>query len=116
MTIQATKATRKHEELDLQRAIVGSGGLAAIFGWDHVHFRPAMTRHGWRTAGSGTMAKGFPDLILVRGSRMIIAELKAEGGKPTPDQIRVLEAFMLTGVEVYIWRPSDLQRIAEILR
>ena len=116
---------RAHPELDLQRQIVGTGGLAEIFGWEHVHFRPAMTKHGWRTAGSGTMAKGWPDLTMVRprDRRLIFAELKGPGGKPTPEQLAVLEVLRSiavykghTSIEVYVWTPADLEEIARIMR
>lgn len=126
---------RAHPELDLQRAIVGTKppGLAVIFGWEHVHFRPAMTKHGFRTPGSGSMAKGWPDLTLVRprDRRLIFAELKSDVAKPTPEQdtvlgiLRELEtggepSILATGrgpqIEVYVWRPRDLDDIARILR
>ena len=126
----------KLSELNLQRQVVQ---LAEIFGWEHVHFRPAMTKHGWRTAGSGTMAKGWPDLVLVRvrDRRLIFAELKADGAKLTPDQIQVrqvlqyLESIRLRGfggchdndehcdcprVEVHLWRPADWDTIEATLR
>ena len=48
---------------------------AALFGWRTAHFRPAMTTHGWRTAVSGD-GKGFPDLVLVRGHRLLAIELE----------------------------------------
>lgn len=134
----ATKAP-KISELDFRRQIVGSRGLAEIFGWDHIGFRPAMTARGWRTPGTGTMAKGWPDLVLVRARdrRLIFAELKAEAGRLSDEQYRVLDllrtlvfegkiyhgddaftdlAGMVPRIEVYVWRPSDLETIAEILR
>lgn len=48
--------------------------LARILGWRVAHFRPAQTRHGWRTPVAAD-GKGFPDLVLVR-ERVIYAELK----------------------------------------
>ena len=41
------------------------------------HFRPPRTVHGWRTAVAADGA-GFPDLVMVRGSRLLAAELKSE--------------------------------------
>jgi hypothetical protein len=48
-------------ELDFRRQLVGTKppGLAVIFGWEHVGFRPAMTAKGWRTPGTGRMASGW---------------------------------------------------------
>ena len=107
-------------ELDFQRQLVGTKppGLAVIFGWEHVHFRPAMTKHGYRTAGSGSMAMGWPDLILARprDCRIIAAELKRDGAKTSPDQDRVLEVLAASGLEVYVWRPADLDEITRVLR
>ena len=127
-----TIAARPHiTELDFQRQLVGTKppGLAVIYGWEHVHFRPAMTKHGYRTAGSGSMGAGWPDLVLVRvrDRRLIFAELKRDGGSLSGDQKRVLAVLAAldkpastfggaTSVEVYVWRPRDLPEIAEILR
>jgi hypothetical protein len=66
---------------------------------------------------------GFPDLVLVRAQsvaysgRLIFSELKREGESPTLPQQKWLEAIggSVEGVEHYIWRPSDLDNIVEIL-
>lgn len=96
--------------------------LAHIYHWKVAHFRPAMTKHGWRTPVQAD-GKGFPDLILVRikDGRMIIAEVKTEKGKLTPEQEEWKEFFLAVDyenrtVEAYIWRPSDFQNIVEILK
>lgn len=65
--------------------------LATLRHWESFHARPGMTGHGWRTPGQGTMAKGWPDLLLARPPRLIFAELKADAGHLTPEQGRVLE-------------------------
>jgi hypothetical protein len=88
---------------------------ARMFRWRVAHFRPAMTTHGWRTAVQAD-GKGFPDLVLVRGDRLIFAELKRDGAKPSPDQREWLEALDPTPAEVYVWRPRDLQAIADALK
>lgn len=125
-------APAKIRELDFRRQIVGPTGLATIFGWEHVGWRAAQTAYGWRTPGTGTMAKGWPDLTLVRvrDRRLIFAELKAEDGRLRDEQYAVLEILRslaydrppgdtVTGVpriEVFVWRPGDLEQIAEVLR
>jgi hypothetical protein len=89
--------------------------LARLFGWRVSHFRPAQTRHGWRTAVSGDGA-GFPDLVMVRGGRMIVAELKVGRNKATAEQNRWLDAFRaVPGCRVYLWFPCDWPMIERVL-
>ena len=73
----------------------------------------------WRcyhTHDSRRSEAGFPDLTLVRGGRLIFAELKAEKGKVTGSQQAWLTDLKDTGAEVYLWRPSDWVDIERILR
>jgi len=58
---------------------------------------------------------GFPDLVLVKENRLIFAELKKEVGRTTPEQDSWLAALKATGVEVYVWRPSQLPEVVQIL-
>lgn len=60
---------------------------------------------------------GWPDLVLMNVSerRMFFVELKSERGTLTPAQAAWLEGLRVCGQEVYVWRPSQLQEIAEIL-
>lgn len=79
---------------------------AAALGWRRYHT--------WLSKHS---AAGFPDEVLVRGKRLIFAELKGETGQTTPAQEDWLAA--LDGppcTEVYLWRPEDMDRIERILR
>lgn len=74
-------------------------------------------RHAYHPALSKWSERGWPDLALVRPPRLVFAELKSEKGKVTEHQERwlgLLEAC--PGVEVFLWRPSDLERVAEVLR
>jgi hypothetical protein len=67
---------------------------------------------------------GFPDVVLVRPQsltqtgRLIFAELKREGASPTLPQQHWLDALRTSvkGVESYLWTPSDLDTIVEVLR
>lgn len=85
---------------------------------------------GWlvyHTYDSRRSSPGFPDLCMVRGPRCIFAEIKAQRGKVTAEQQRWLDALRAlsptpplttdqpTPVEVYVWRPSDLDAIAQVL-
>ncbi len=63
----------KMSESDLQTAIVD---LAHLYGWRIAHFRPAQTKYGWRTPVSAD-GKGFPDLCLVKGGKLIFWEVKS---------------------------------------
>ncbi len=89
--------------------------LAYIRGWSTFHVRAGRTLDSWRTPGSGTMAKGWPDCVFVRGSRIIFVELKRDGGKPTADQRRVLDVLS-KAAEAYVWEPKDWDFLSEELR
>ena len=108
-------------EAEFQRQVTD---LAEVLGCSWAHFRPAQTKHGWRTPVSGPLGAGFPDFVLlrVRDRRLIFAELKREGQKPTANQAAVLAALGELGgwwfdqagtrglrVEVHVWHPSDLR-------
>ena len=65
---------------------------------------------GWmayHTFDSRRSQPGYPDLTLVRGHRLIFAELKSKTGRLTPQQRGWLEALKATGAEVHLWRPAD---------
>lgn len=74
---------------------------------------------GWldyHTFDSRRSVPGFPDLVLVRAPRLIVAELKAEAGRVTDQQERWLEQFrLIPGVETYVWRPADWSEVERIL-
>jgi len=90
--------------------------IAQVFKWRVAHFRPAMTKRGrWVTAVQGDGA-GFPDLIMVREDRVLVAELKSAKGKLTPAQLLWISGFLVAGVEAFIWRPSDIEEIERILK
>ena len=99
-------------ERDFQRAVVD---LARLCGWRVHHTRPALTRTGaWRTPIMGDA--GFPDLVLCRGGRVIFAELKRAGNRPTAEQQAWLNALQqCAGVEVYLWTPADWDAITAVL-
>ena len=71
--------------------------LAELTGWKVYH-----------THDSRRSQEGFPDLILVRLSRMISAELKTRKETTTVEQQKWLYAFIGIGeyVEVALWRPD----------
>lgn len=60
---------------------------------------------------------GFPDIIAIRGWRILAVELKAETGRISAAQREWLDAFAATGhAESYVWRPRDWDQIARIVR
>lgn len=58
--------------------------------------------------------RGFPDLVIV-GQRLIFAELKSQKGRLSKEQRAWITDLMAAGVEAYVWRPSDLPTIIEVL-
>jgi hypothetical protein len=73
---------------------------------------------GWlvyHTFDSRRSVHGFPDLILLRGHRQVVAELKSERGTLSADQDKWQRAFLDTGCQVYIWRATDWEEIERVL-
>jgi hypothetical protein len=112
--------------------------LALLCGW-RAYCVENTTREIVRRSGArirvrnvNAMGVGFPDLVLVRrrDARLIFAELKRDRTghehRLTPEQnawlddLRAvadhLDEGTVAGVEVYVWRPSDLETVKEILR
>ena len=71
----------------------------------------------FHTHDSRRSESGFPDLTLVKPGRLVFAELKSCQGKLTHDQEVWLDVLRhsVPDVEVYCWRPSDLDDIVQIL-
>lgn len=89
--------------------------LLDLFGWTWKHDEPAVRQSGtWATSFRGQ--RGFPDYIAVRDGRLIFAEIKNEIGRLSNHQRQWLDQLEQTTAETYLWRPSDLQQIKEILR
>lgn len=93
--------------------------IASSCGWKHWHApdnRPVMAKSGRRYVQN--VKAGFPDLVLVRGTRLVFAELKRQGpaGRLKPEQVAWLTALAATGAEVWTWRPGDLEQVKAVLR
>jgi hypothetical protein len=101
----------RESEAGFQRAVID---LARLMGFRVAHFRAAQTGKGWRTPVQADGA-GFPDLLMVRGGRVIAAELKAERGRVSDEQLAWLDALAAAGVEVAVWRPRDWGRVVATL-
>lgn len=100
-------------EEDLSQFVKDYSGRA---GWRRIHFRPAQKADGtWVTPIEGE--PGYPDWTMVRGPRLVIAELKSQKGRYRDGQEAWLDALgLVPGVETYTWRPSDIPEIRRILR
>lgn len=111
MTLRVVPSLRM-SEADLTVSVLE---LCRIFRWRCVHFRPARTAKGWRTPVAGDGA-GWPDILAVRGDRMVAAELKAGRNRPSPEQLAWLDALAATGAEIFVWTDQHLDDIAAALR
>ena len=89
-------------EKDLQRQVED---LLKRFKWNYYH-----------TWNSRHSVPGFPDVIALRRGRCLAVELKKEDEMPTPEQVDWLGAFSEVAFEVHVWRPSDFEKIVEILK
>lgn len=82
--------------------------LAHLMGWRGMYVDPLRTRHGWQVPTRGDLGPGWPDLVLIRRGRVVVAELKRQGQHPEELQLAVLLELRGAGLEAYVWRPSDL--------
>lgn len=94
-------------EDDLLTAVLD---LAKLGGWLVYHVRNS--RAGV-IQGSG---EGFPDLVMVKGERIIFRELKRQSGHLTPAQDVWAQRLIAAGQDWDVWRPSDWYAIESTLR
>lgn len=91
-------------------------GVAEVGGWLVYHApdnRPVTSGRGRRYVQA--VRAGFPDLVLVRGGRLVVVELKTMTGRVSPEQSRWLAELRNAGVEVAVWRPSDERTMESVL-
>ena len=83
-------------EADFQRAVTD---YAAANGWT------------WHHVGDSRRSPaGLSDLLLWRGPRHIVAELKRGRRTTTPEQLAILAAAKAAGAEAVVWRPDPAPR------
>lgn len=73
---------------------------------------------GWlvyHTRDSQKSAPGYPDVVMLRGSRQVVAEFKSGHGAVASAQVIWLTAYRDAGAETYVWRPQDKEEIVRIL-
>jgi hypothetical protein len=98
-------------------------------GADEKHFMADVIkeakRQGWRcyhTHNSRRSQAGFPDLVMIRGCFMIVAELKVGKNDLEPAQHDWMMDFEAVAYEsngrvrYFLWRPQDWQTIKELLK
>ena len=96
-------------EAEFQRVVTD---YAESLGWHWLHI--GRTGKYAANGAKGTLGEGWPDLFLVKGDRAMYVELKSQGGVVSERQKRVM--MILSEVaEVYVWRPSDIALMAEVL-
>lgn len=70
----------------------------------------------YHTYDSRRSPPGFPDLVLSKDGRVIFAELKTQKGKIRKAQMEWLDSLRMNdSVEVYLWRPEDIDGIYALL-
>jgi Holliday junction resolvase len=75
---------------------------------------------GWRyyhTASSQRSVAGFPDIVAIRGERVLVAEIKGPRTRVTREQAEWLAAFETAGVPAFLWRfPAAWGEVGRVLR
>jgi hypothetical protein len=76
-------------------------------------------RHLWHyhVSDSRTCPPGWPDLVILGPGGILMRELKTEVGRLSKEQVSVIGMLEQAGMNVAVWRPSDLvsgQVIAEL--
>lgn len=111
MTPPLFEQPREPSEKEFQAQVIT---LARLLGWTVAHFRPALTKHGWRTPAAAD-GVGFPDLVLVGHDQTLFRELKVGHGRLRPEQETWRDVLTKNGADWAAWRPSDWPQIVEQL-
>lgn len=104
-TTTADAPARHLTEAQFQRQVTD---LLTLYGWLWTHTSDSRTVQGHA---------GVPDILAVRDGRLAVIELKTARGRLRPGQRDWLARLAtVRTVELYLWRPNDLERIVEVLR
>jgi Holliday junction resolvase len=114
MSMKAADLILQLSEKELQQRIIDR---ARALGWLVYH-----------TYNSRHSAAGFPDLVLARDGRVLFVEVKSEKGRLTKAQKEWLSVLYdepwignpalqseYDSHQVYVWRPSDIAEIEDVL-
>lgn len=87
---------------------------ATTNGWAHqFHVRRAQVKGVWLT---NTSTPGVPDLWLLRPPQLVVLEVKAWDGKPSPEQLAWIAGLQqVPGVEAYVVGPADAAEVLDLL-
>lgn len=101
MTIIRNAPPETCTENEFQRWIIDT---AKRLGWRYSHtYRAQMQDGQWRT----TCSVGWPDLVLVRGPRIVFIEIKSKNGRIDPAQEQWLDALAeVPCAEVWVVDPT----------
>lgn len=108
---------RRQSEAEWQQTVMATLQLG---GWVCFHINASIVRaspDGIRRYATAVtpQGRGFPDVIALRGPRLVLIELKTERGVVSREQSAWHQRLRLVpGVEVYVLRPSDAIRLTEI--
>ena len=104
--------TERATERECEDTIIAA---AKILGWLCHAERPAQSGRGWRTPIRGDA--GWPDLVLVRGWRILFVELKRKPNRVEPAQQTWLTTLTAAGAEArVVWVPEGLDEfLAELV-
>lgn len=120
-------------------------GWLRYYGWTRIYHAPHGA-HGGGTKGARVMhggqlgeGRGFPDLVALKGPRLLIAELKTDRvkklGPGQPEWIAAWESFGASVadavnmaarsagmrpdarpvVDVHVWRPRDVVQVLDVI-
>jgi Holliday junction resolvase len=82
--------------------------------------RDALLYNGWayyHAYNSQRSPEGFPDIVAIKGQRLLVAELKDARRKPTTAQVDWLTAFAhISRVDAKLWRPAHLEEALELIQ
>lgn len=110
------RASGRVTEADFTEAVIQR---AQQLGWRVARFRTVRVQ---RKNGSvyyetpvQADGKGWPDLFMVRGFRVLAVELKVGKNRPTAAQMEWLDVLERAGVEIDVWTPADWPAIDRTL-
>ena len=81
---------------------------------DYARLRHWLAYFTWSSRHS---PEGFPDLVLCRPPRLVLAELKSQRGRLTVEQQGWQDALSrVTEISNHVWRPTDMPIVEGLLR
>lgn len=105
------------EELARSRSLLGAEVTEKDFQGEVLRAAGLLRWRTYHTLDSRGSAAGFPDVVAVRGTRLIMAELKRQNGRVSEAQQAWLDDLArVETLDTFLWKPSDWPSIEEVLR